>query len=158
MCMQQNLSFLSPPKKKKKWSNLGHVWFARFLSLITQFSSPITHFCWDPHYFCLFGFVFLFHFPSLITQKNELEWVKMKIVFRSFQIMSYEIFWQCCNSLEPSAREVMVTNGHLIVFTLSFNTFPLFLSFTPISLFIFTQELYFCFRNVRKIFSYLLYS
>ena len=52
----------------------------------------------------------------------------------------------------------MVTNGHMILFTFSFNAFPLFLSFTPISLCTFTLELYSCFRKVRKNFSYLLWS
>lgn len=46
----------------------------------------------------------------------------------------------------------------MVLFTFSFNAFPLFLSFTLIFLFTFTLELCFCFRKVRKIFSYLLYS
>ena len=51
--------------------------------------------------------VFFFFF-FIYLKKNELEWVKMKTIFRSFKIMSYEIWWQSCNSLKPSGSHPYV--------------------------------------------------
>ena len=64
--------------------------------LVFVFPSPITQKWWDPRRESLFGFVFKFCFHHLILWFLSNELWKLKTLFRCFQVMKTELWWQSC--------------------------------------------------------------
>ena len=83
------------PKVPQK--EYGAVWNLVFLSLITEFSSPITQNQWVPWSKHLFGFVLSFCFHHLILTKLSDELQKLETSYRCFQVMEIELWWHFGN-------------------------------------------------------------